>query len=205
MGLGPVVGLRGGQPAPAAPAAFTGEYAAGVVALHWNPNTEADLAGYRLYRGASLAFVPGAGNLVAVLPGTGYADVAVPPYFYKLTAVDAHGNESPVATLTPTGTLAVGDSGTPRELAFAPPSPNPAGATTLLGYSPPRASVVRLALYDPAGRLVRVLVRGPQAAGEHAERWDLREANGRAANAGLYFARLECEGRTMVRRVAMTR
>jgi len=190
---------------PAVPAPFTGEFAAGTTYLHWNPNTEADLAGYRLYRGASLAFVPGPGNLVAALPDTGYADVAGTLYFYKLTAVDTHGNESLVATLTPTGTLAVGDSGTPREMAFAPPSPNPAGATTSLGYSLPRASVVRLAIYDPAGRLVRELVRGAQAAGEHAERWDLREANGRAANAGLYFARLECDGRTMVRRVAVTR
>ena len=46
----PVTGYSVGNLAPAAPAPFTGEYIAGVVALHWNPNTETDLAGYRMSR-----------------------------------------------------------------------------------------------------------------------------------------------------------
>jgi len=57
--------------APAAPAPFTDQYGAGSTALHWNPNHEADLAGYRLYRGSTPGFVPGPANFVADLPDTG--------------------------------------------------------------------------------------------------------------------------------------
>jgi hypothetical protein len=42
--------------APFAPAPFQGVYAAGGANLHWRPNTEADLAGYRLYRGPTASF-----------------------------------------------------------------------------------------------------------------------------------------------------
>jgi hypothetical protein len=191
--------------APAQPVSFTGQYAAGTTFLHWNRNTEADLAGYRLYRGTSAGFVPGPGNLVAAPPDTGYADPAGAPHYYKLTAVDVHGNESPVATLSPDGTVDVGGTPVPGELSFAPPTPNPAGAATTLRYGLPRAARVRLAVYDAAGRLVRQVADDAREAGEHTERWDLRDAAGRPVGAGLYFARLEVEGRALARRIAVAR
>ncbi len=190
---------------PAAPAPLTGQFVGGTTHLHWNRNIEADLAGYRLYRGASVGFVPGPGNLVASLADTGFADPAGLIYVYKLTAVDIHGNESPVATLTPTAATGVSDRGAPRELSFAAPSPNPAGAATTLRFALPHASRVRLSIYDAAGRLVRELVSGPVAAGEHSEPWNLKDAGGRSAGAGLYFARLEADGRVLVRRMTVVR
>ena len=191
--------------APAAPAPFTGQYAAGTTQLHWNPNTEADLAGYRLYRGAFAGFVPGPGNLVATPPDTGYADAAGTPQYYKLTAVDEHGNESPVATLLPAGTTDVEGGAVTRELSLAAPWPNPAGRQTTLRYALPRAGLVRLAVFDAAGRLVRELASGVYEPGEQAATWDLRDGNGNAVGAGLYFARLEAGGMTKVRRIAVAR
>jgi len=199
----PMSGYSVDNLAPAAPAPFTGQYSAGSTYLHWDPNTEADLAGYRLYRGASAGFVPGPGNLVGVLPDTGYVDPAGVPSYYKLTAVDTHGNESLVATLSPSGTVSVGDA-TP-ELAFALPSPNPANSRTILQYTLARTGIVRLGVYDASGRLVRELSSGTREAGQHAEAWNLRDASGRTVGAGLYFARLETDGRTLVHRVAVTR
>ncbi|MCC6349545.1 MAG: T9SS type A sorting domain-containing protein [Candidatus Eisenbacteria bacterium] len=200
----PMSGYSVDNLAPAAPAPFTGEYAAGSATLHWGRNAEADLAGYRLYRGTVPGFVPGPANLVSALADTGYTDVAGQPYIYKLTAVDVHGNESPVATLSPSGTLAVDGSGA-ATLAFAPPSPNPANARTVLRYTLPGAGAVKLAIYDAAGRQVRVLAAGVREAGEHAEAWDLRDEGGRAVRAGLYFARFEAAGVARVRRVAVAR
>ena len=191
--------------APAQPAPFAGQYAAGTTHLHWNRNNESDLDGYRLYRGSSAGFAPGPGNLVVALPDTGYADAAGSPYYYKLTAVDVHGNESPVATLLPGGTVGVEGSPVPRELSFAAPTPNPAGAATTLRYELPRAGEVRLAVYDAMGRLVRTVVSGNREAGAHTASWDLCDASGRAVGSGLYFARLEVGGRVIARRIAVAR
>jgi hypothetical protein len=188
--------------APVAPALLTGQYATGTTTLHWNPNTEADLAGYRLYRGANASFVPGPQNFVTVVAGTQHADGAGAPYVYKLTAVDAHGNESPVATLIPAGTLAVAP-GT-HAAYFAPASPNPSRGGVTLRFALARAGAVRLGVYDAAGRLVRSLCGGERAAGEHVVEWNGRDDGGRPVNAGLYFARIDSPGLSATRRIVRT-
>lgn len=189
---------------PAAPAPLTGQYLAGTTRLHWNPNTEADLAGYRVYRGSSAAFTPSAATLVGAAPDTGYVDAAGAPYVYKVTAVDEHGNESPVATLVPSGTLGV-DGGTAPALEFAAPSPNPARGSVMMRFSTTRRGPVRLVIYDTAGRRVRVLDDAELEPGAHARTLELRDDAGRTLPSGLYLARLEAEGRVLTRRIAAVR
>lgn len=191
--------------APVAPAPFAGAYAGGAATLMWGANAEADLAGYRLYRGTSAAFAPGPANLVAALAATAYVDPAGEPFFYRLTAVDTHGNEGPPATVLPSGALAVDGPGLPRELALSASSPQPARGATTLRLALPRAAQVRLAVFDAQGRRVRALLDEPRAAGEHALRWDGRDDAGRAVPSGLYLLRAEVEGRAFLRRVAMLR
>ena len=58
-----------------------------------------------------------------------------------------------------------------------------------------------LAIYDLMGREVRVLVRGVVPAGVHRVEWDGHSANGRAAGAGIYFARLKVAGQEWTRTV----
>jgi hypothetical protein len=190
--------------APAAPAALSGEFVAGTATLHWQPNTEADLAGYRIYRGLTPDFVPDEDNLVASVPDTGHVDIAGNHYDYKVTAVDTHGNESPVASVFPSGIVDGGDVSLPVTVSFAGAMPSPTRSATNLRYALPRPATVQLAVYDAGGRLVRRLVHGPKGAGEHSEIWDLRNADGRIAAAGIYFARLEVEDLRLVRRVAIT-
>jgi hypothetical protein len=189
---------------PVAPGPFTGQYAAGTANLHWSRNTEADLTGYRLYRGTSAAFTPGPANLLAALPDTGYADAAGAPYVYKLTALDVHGNESQLATLTPSGALGVDDA-VPLVLALALPGPNPARGASTLRYTLSRAGHVRLSVFDAAGRRVAVLRDGELPAGGHAESFTLRDEAGRELASGLYLLRLEAEGRVLTRRMAAIR
>jgi hypothetical protein len=190
--------------APSTPAPFLGEFTVPVTHLHWGRNTEADLAGYRLYRGTTSSFVPGPGNRIASPPDTGYADAAGAPYFYKLSAVDSHGNESGFALLQPSGTTDV-VGGDVEALAFAAPWPNPARAFATLRFALPRAAEVRLAVYDAGGREVRVLADGTRGAGAHVVSWDLAGERGESVPSGLYFVRFSAEGRTLVRRVAVMR
>jgi len=187
--------------APAAPAPFTGTYSAGAAHLHWLPNAEADLAHYRIYRGTSADFVPGPGNLVASPPDTGHVDGGPAGYYYKLTAVDTHGNESVPSLLSPAATLAV-EGGAPAALALAPAMPNPSRGATTCRFSLPAPGAVRLAIYDAAGRLVRVLADGAYPAGEHAVRWDGTGEGGARVPSGLYLTRLSFGGRTLTGKVA---
>lgn len=192
--------------APAAPSSFTGQYSAAVTRLHWHRNTEADFASYRLYRGTTPSFTPGAGNFIALLPDTGYSDHPVEPSCYKLTAVDVHGNESPVTALVPSGTTDVDGAAAPRALSFTLESVNPAHDGARLRLALPAAANVRLTIHDVAGRRVRVLADGARAAGEHTFAWDLRDDAGRSAGAGFYFARVAIAGgATITRRVAVVR
>lgn len=101
-----------------------------------------------------------------------------------------------------TGTVGVPPPTTPAEIAFAPPSPNPARGPVTLRFALPREAPVRLGIYDVGGRRVRELASGRQTAGEHVLDWDLRDELGRAVGAGLYFARLELEGRVLTQRLA---
>jgi hypothetical protein len=65
-----------------------------------------------------------------------------------------------------------------------------AGAVTL-DFALPRAADIRLALFDPAGRLVRELAAGAFAAGQHRIAWDGRDAGGAPVAAGSYYCRLQ--------------
>ena len=84
--------------APARPAGFTATAGDGEVVLRWTPNTEPDLAGYRVLRG---------GVQVATVTGTTHTDTVVVDdrtYEYTLVAVDRAGNGSEPATASATPT-----------------------------------------------------------------------------------------------------
>ncbi len=191
--------------APAVPAPFTANYSAGATHLHWGANTEPDLFGYRLYRGTTASFVPGASSLVAAQTDTGYTDTGAAGSFYKLSAIDVHGNESGFALVTPSGTSGVGGGGPPRAVYLAAPSPNPARAGATLRFGLPRDAAVSLAIYDVNGRLVRELAAQVMTAGDHAVAWDVRDAAGDPVADGVYFARLGAGGVTRSQRFAVVR
>lgn len=186
--------------APVTPAPFTGVRTGAATRLAWWPNHEADLAGYRVYRGIGTSFVPGPGTLMASLVDTGYVESSATGYVYKVTAVDIHGNESVPATYATPGTVDA-PTNVPT-LAFAAPSPNPARGATTLRWSLPAAGTAKLEVYDAAGRRVRVLHDGSATAGEHVVRFELRDGSGRALPSGVYLARLEAAGQVLVRRVS---
>ena len=190
--------------APVAPVPFTGTYATGSATLAWQPNAETDMGTYRLYRGGTSAFIPGPANLVIEQSTTGYVDAAGGPYWYKLAAVDMHGNASPFTTLLPTGTTDAGAS-LPRELSFSRPAPNPARDHVDLRFALPRAADVLLEVFDPAGRRVKTVAAGHWSPGAYSARWDGRDESGVSAGPGLYFVRFTAEGRRFQERMVLLR
>ncbi len=83
--------------------------------------------------------------------------------------------------------------------------PNPFNPRTTIRFELPAVGHVRLAIYDVAGRLVRVLVEGEIAAGSHEAAWDGRDAAGRAVPSGSYLARLVAGGKVEGVRLSLVR
>lgn len=103
------------------------------------------------------------------------------------------------------GVSAVGDDPigtTPgaSEFAFGLPAPNPTRGMASFELSLPAAGAVRLLVVDVTGRLVSVAQDGRLEAGRHSISWSGRDADGQALARGVYYARLEVDGRVAGRR-----
>jgi hypothetical protein len=83
--------------------------------------------------------------------------------------------------------------------------PNPFGPSTAIAFSLPEWSQVSLQVFDPSGRLVRTLARGPMDAGAHRVSWDGRADDGATASSGVYFYRFQVGDTVETRRMILTR
>ncbi len=163
-----------------------------------------DFATFRLYRGATPDFVPGAGNLIVTQTDISYVDPAGSPFYYKLLAVDVHGNAGPYATTQPT-TTDVSGSLLPHDLTLGPPTPNPLSNVTRLRLALPGEAEASLSVYDQRGRRVRTLLAGTLSAGERLVTWDGLDSTGRAVASGVYYVRLTQGANVRVQRVTVLR
>ena len=68
--------------------------------------------------------------------------------------------------------------------------PNPFDRSTLIGFSLPERSRIRLAVYDLGGREVRVLADGEWEAGRHSATMTRASRDGNSLSAGVYFVRM---------------
>lgn len=75
------------------------------------------------------------------------------------------------------------------------PAPNPTGGRTAISFRLARPARVRLDVFDLAGRRADTVVDGELGAGRHRVAWDGRDASGRPLGSGVYFLRLELDGR----------
>ena len=181
--------------APAAPLGLAGEqfYSPEGLQVTWDPNSETDLAGYNIYRGTSSGFTPGPGSFVTSTPDTATFDGDwswEAGYWYKVAAVDIHGNESVFALLAPD--MLTGDDPMPLpDVTFlAQNFPNPFNPITTIAFGIKESGYVSLRIYDAAGRLVTTLVDESRPAGRYTTEWNGRGADGRAVSSGVYFYRL---------------
>lgn len=103
------------------------------------------------------------------------------------------------------GPIPVESGASVRELAFAPPSPNPTAGASRFAFALPRSADVDLTILDVSGREVVRLVSGERPAGRHEITWTGEDDRGRVVP-GLYFARLAVQGEPVrVQRVVLTR
>ena len=75
--------------------------------------------------------------------------------------------------------------------------PNPFNPQTTIAFSLPRAENVRLSVFDLRGRLVRTLVDGQHAGGDHAVIWDGNDQAGQRVASGSYVYRLTTDSQQL--------
>jgi hypothetical protein len=81
---------------------------------------------------------------------------------------------------------------------------SPAGSATRIAYRLLARDAVRLAIYDAAGRCLRVLVDGVVEAGDHAVVWDRRSTEQKRVANGMYLVRLEVGKRSRTAKILLT-
>ena len=93
------------------------------------------------------------------------------------------------------------DRGTGNSLSFSV-YPNPA-RTANIAFSLPKASNVKLGVYDLLGRQVAHIADGAFAAGNYQKAWSGLDDNGTKVHSGVYFYRLTANGETRTARTLL--
>ncbi len=93
----------------------------------------------------------------------------------------------------------------PATLTLLPSRPNPAAGQSTIAFALPQGGLARLEVFDAGGRLVRTLVQGKLAAGDHRAQWDGADELGRPAPSGLYYYRLSAGDETQRRTLVLMR
>jgi len=196
--------------APAAPQNLAGEQVSGAggLLLTWDPNVETDLSHYTVYRGTSAGFIPGPSNLLGEPPDTFQTDGAWQwdsGDYYKVAAVDIHGNESVFAVLGPDLATGIDPARVPAASFLSQNHPNPFSRDTGIPFGLSREENVTIRVYDVRGRLVRTLVDERRKAAAQTITWDGRDARGAPVAAGVYFYRLEAGAFVQTKKMVVVR
>jgi len=95
------------------------------------------------------------------------------------------------------------ESKIPRRFELKQNYPNPFNPTTKITYTLPKASLVRLTIYNMLGQEVRSLVNISQAAGSYAVQWNGRHNSGAMVPSGIYLYKIEAGEFTQSRKMVL--
>ena len=81
--------------------------------------------------------------------------------------------------------------------------PNPFNPTTTITYKLPKATLVRLIIYNALSQTIKILANAVQSAGTHRAVWDGQDESGKQAPSGIYFYRIETDNFKTTKRMLL--
>ncbi|MGQ9664096.1 MAG: FlgD immunoglobulin-like domain containing protein [bacterium] len=83
------------------------------------------------------------------------------------------------------------------------PGPNPFTEIIHIRFNIPELQTLKLNIYDVTGRMVKSLINGKIAKGEHNIFWNGRDENNRALSSGIYFLKVDYKDEVFTRKIIM--
>lgn len=186
-----------GYPTSIVVSSFSAEVEAERVLINWQTGSEANVAGFNLYRSltetsdyAKLTgqLIPAKGDPIG---GANY-DFNDPAgregYYYKLEVVDLSGGSTFYGPVQATAASVEETPQGPNPVPFAV-IPNPVRSAATIQYHVPSTRTVTLKIFDSNGRQVAQLVNGTHNPGNYFSRWDTERVG-----TGVYFIALAVSG-----------
>ncbi|HEY6907198.1 MAG TPA: FlgD immunoglobulin-like domain containing protein, partial [Ignavibacteriaceae bacterium] len=189
---GKVICYSGGLNAvPVELTSFTANNDGNNVTLSWTASTQLNNKGFEIERKTgnedyrAIGFIKGDGTTTE-RKSFSYSDKNLKEgkYIYRLKQIDFDGafkysNEINIA-------IAV-----PNEYYLSLNYPNPFNPSTIINYSLPQKTQVKLVVYDILGSEVKTLVNAEKEAGSYNVTWNGLNNSGQSVSAGIYIYRIQ--------------
>ena len=178
---------------------FSASLVKGAVNLSWKTATEVNNMGFNVERSANksdwtnLAFVKGNGTSTSTITYS-YVDKSVNQtgnYYYRLKQIDNDGSYK-------YSSIVEADINSPSAFTLNQNYPNPFNPSTIISYSLPQASNVKLIVYNAIGQPVRVLENGFKNSGTYNVTFNASELS-----SGIYFCKIEAGQFSSIRKMML--
>lgn len=164
------------------------------VDLNWSTATETNNMGFELFRNEQkIAFIKGVGTTTEK-QNYSYSDLDLNNgiFTYSLYQIDFDGTRSLVAKIETEVNFM------PNEFSLSQNYPNPFNPNTNISFSLPKASNVKITVYNAIGKEISVLVNGNYEAGLHTISW-----NANNISSGMYFYKMEAGNFTATKKLVL--
>ncbi len=128
-------------------------------------------------------------------------------YYWRVQAVDRGKLSTPSLEKRKFGNVvtSISDGKIPVEFKLKQNYPNPFNSETVIEYSLPRPSKIRLEIYNLMGQRIITLVSGYQNTGNYRVRWNGTDSNGNAVASGIYIYTFTAKGFNKSRKLILIR
>ena len=197
---GRIILFSGGEDAiPVEMTSFTASVNSNSVTLNWSTATELNNMGFDIERRIisngvrnliweKIGFIEGKGTTTdkSVYSFTD-KNLEFGTYAYRLKQIDFNG------AFTYSDVIEV-ELGMPVSFALEQNYPNPFNPSTVIKYSVPVESKVKLRIFNTLGEQIALLINETIPAGYHEYEWNGTSNSGGKVSSGIYFYRIETEG-----------